>query len=508
MKRLLACLMVAAGMCGTADAAATPRFKDYPATIYSDLQAPLRFDTPRARQYRSRLEAATNDDINFGGRYVFTQWGTSSGCNTGALIDIKTGTVHFVPFAACNWQGFERPFEVRPNSRLMVVAGQINGDGARGAHFFEFDGKEFKSLYENVSPLATIEPAAGSADEANAIDICKGAVYSVDLTRTYWGSTVPVLPASGTAKNPNYEWKSLPSNKDVKVMCTYDERGRKYQEFDISTDIERCTFADRKFRCFAKEGAAGETTLPDESSIQALSDAVLFAVHRPVFNKGWESQSQSFGHTQATNIARAFYATSIRKAFERDGSKYILMYNVDADMFAMIRTALQGDVFAGFVSGQQISEELYKHTESPQYLANILAIRPGVVKHFFDHYEDIKAPDDLFRLYRLDVNRSLPVNRNMVSYIKVLSAEKICRDAFQKMLDTAQFRFEDGKTAKDIGKFYLSIWFAQLEDENGTVKVDGTAAFRDLATNRYGGYLIFDPKDTSCKPTKLITNSF
>ncbi|MQW85981.1 hypothetical protein [Sinorhizobium saheli] len=167
MKRLLTCLTITGGFCGAVYADDIPKFKDYPAKIYSGQQAPLRLDTPEARQHRTRLREAANDDINFGGRYVFTQWGAGTGCDTGALIDVKTGGVQFLPFAACNWSGYDRPFEVRSTSRLLVVAGQVGEGGPRGAHFFEFNGKEFKPVYANVTPLAAIEPAAGQAEAAD-----------------------------------------------------------------------------------------------------------------------------------------------------------------------------------------------------------------------------------------------------------------------------------------------------------------------------------------------------
>ncbi|WFU01947.1 hypothetical protein QA648_17880 [Rhizobium sp. CB3171] len=420
MKRLLVCLLMAAGTCGTAHADGIPKFKDYPAKAYSGEEAPLRLNTPQAQQNGPRLRKAVEQPINFGGRYVFAQWGAGTQCDTGALINVATGEVHFLPFAACNWSGFSKPFEVRKNSRLLVVAGQVGETGAIGAHYFEFTGKEFKPVGENVKSLTSVEPAAG-----------------------------PTEPT-----------------------------------------------------------ADAEIAFPDNRSLDALSQAIVFAIHRPVFHKDWVSDTKIFGPVQAKKLANAFYVTSIRKTVEHQGSSYTLLYNTDVDLFAIIKVPPKGEPFAGFVPGQQISEELYKHADNPQYLANMLGIRQGVVRHFFDHFQDIKVLDELFTLYQVDEKRSLPVNKSMVSFAKLLSAKKPCREAFEKMLETAEFRFPDGKTSKDVGKFYLSIWFAQLENENGTVKVDGAAAFHDVATNRYGGYLIFDPQDTACKPTRLITNAF
>lgn len=190
MRKLLAGFVMAATLCGPGHAADVPRFKDYPAKIYSGRQAPLRLDTAEAQEHRTRLEEAEKDQINFGGRYVFTHWGAGTQCDTGALIDVATGQVHILPFAACFWSGYERPFEVRPGSRLMVVAGQVGEDGPRGAHFFEFTGTEFRKVgmvpadpvtADNVKPvgqsaepsLASLEPGAGPLSREEKIAAIK-----------------------------------------------------------------------------------------------------------------------------------------------------------------------------------------------------------------------------------------------------------------------------------------------------------------------------------------------
>jgi hypothetical protein len=171
--------MVATGLCSTAHAEDTPKFKNYPADIYSGPETPIRLDAPEARQYRTRLQKASREPINFGGRYVFTQWGAGTQCDTGALIDVKTGQVHVLPFAACFWQSYDRPFEFRKNSRLLVVAGQVGETGATGAHFFEFTGNEFKSVGlkadspETNNDITSVEPSAGPADIASDIPLEK-----------------------------------------------------------------------------------------------------------------------------------------------------------------------------------------------------------------------------------------------------------------------------------------------------------------------------------------------
>lgn len=169
MKRLLVCLLMAAGTCGMAHADSGPKYKDYLAKAYSGEEAPLRLDSPQAQQYGPKLRKAVEQPINFGGRYVFAQWGAGTHCDTGALIDVATGKVYFLPFAACNWSGYDRPFEFHKNSRLLVVAGQIGEAGTIGVHFFEFTGKEFKLVGEKITSLPSVEPGAGPIEAATTI---------------------------------------------------------------------------------------------------------------------------------------------------------------------------------------------------------------------------------------------------------------------------------------------------------------------------------------------------
>lgn len=171
------CLLIALSS-GPLDAKAAdvPKFKDYPADLYVGPEVPIKLDNPQARQYKTQLKRASAKPINFAGQYVFTHWGTGAQCQTGALIDVKTGQVHFLPFAACNWAGFDKPFEVRPNSRLFVVAGQVDNQGTRGAHFYEFTGTDFKKVTRNKDGFFAklfngvddnaIKPAAGPTETA------------------------------------------------------------------------------------------------------------------------------------------------------------------------------------------------------------------------------------------------------------------------------------------------------------------------------------------------------
>ncbi len=176
MKWLLTCLTIAVATCGLAYADSNPKFKDYPSKMYSGREAPLRLDTSDAKRYRTRLRDAITKPVNFGGRYVFTQWGAGTGCDTGALVNVATGEAYILPFAACNWSGFDRPFEFRNDSRLFVVAGQVGEDGPRGTHFFEFTGREFREVGSKAAEPVTanvpssIAPSAGPVEQKGIIE--------------------------------------------------------------------------------------------------------------------------------------------------------------------------------------------------------------------------------------------------------------------------------------------------------------------------------------------------
>ncbi|WP_105384354.1 hypothetical protein [Neorhizobium alkalisoli] len=187
MRKLLVGLVMAAGLAYTAGAHAqeVPKFKDYPAKTFSGQEVQVRLDPTLTQEERTRLQQASGEPINFGGRYVFTQWGAGTQCDTGALIDVKTGQVHALPFAACFWQGYDRPFEFRKNSRLMVVAGQVGEVGPRGAHFFEFTGTEFKKV-----ALKTDAPVA--AEHGGSVELSTAPVEVV-------GGVSDVEPAAGDA---------------------------------------------------------------------------------------------------------------------------------------------------------------------------------------------------------------------------------------------------------------------------------------------------------------------
>lgn len=152
-------LVLIALICYPSLAQKTPQFKDYPASSpYRGKNHPLVMDK-FGKQFRTRLRyAIKHGKPTFAGHYIVTGWGCgTSGCNTGAIIDAKTGKAYPFPVAIASVfplkaqyigeAGQEQIYKL--NSRLMIFAGEletINGNGHDVVEFYEFDGTQFNYL--------------------------------------------------------------------------------------------------------------------------------------------------------------------------------------------------------------------------------------------------------------------------------------------------------------------------------------------------------------------------
>jgi len=155
---LLGCLL-AIGLAFGAEAQSVPQYKDYPAKLFKGARAAVDVSPPDAWNYRAVLRRGAKQPINFAGRYVFTSWGVGRGCATGAAIDVSTGRVTFFPHNACFWREKDPPFLKKTGSRLFISTGNLGEDGPRGAHYFDFTGREFRYLMSNpfeddLAPMA------------------------------------------------------------------------------------------------------------------------------------------------------------------------------------------------------------------------------------------------------------------------------------------------------------------------------------------------------------------
>jgi hypothetical protein len=137
-----------------------PKFKDYPAEkTYTGKNHPLVLDA-FGQEYKTRLsEAIKNNKPNFSGHFIVTHWGCgTSGCNTGAVIDVVTGVAYPLPVALSSVYPLKPEFEnsngqesiYRLNSSLMIFAGNLEGmeqsNGEDTIAFYEFKNGKFVLL--------------------------------------------------------------------------------------------------------------------------------------------------------------------------------------------------------------------------------------------------------------------------------------------------------------------------------------------------------------------------
>lgn len=147
---LLAFSLVLAATVSTATAQSrVPQFRDFAVTkIYVGKNAPPKI-TNADKTFRTRLREGSKEKPNFAGRYILTAWGCGALCLMGAVIDAKTGTIHWLPHTTCCWDvGDDKfdPIEIRLKSRLIVFSGLRNEserDSKDDSHFYEFKNGRF-----------------------------------------------------------------------------------------------------------------------------------------------------------------------------------------------------------------------------------------------------------------------------------------------------------------------------------------------------------------------------
>ncbi len=135
-----------------------PQFTDYRVTsAYIGKPAPVILNSRDKKMFRTRLREAAKERPNFAGDYVLTTWGCGTSCITGAVVNLRTGRVVFLPGSICCWQGEGERLIFRLNSRLLVTAGIMNEQSEHGAHFFKFTGTKFKHL--KTIPVEPVAPS-------------------------------------------------------------------------------------------------------------------------------------------------------------------------------------------------------------------------------------------------------------------------------------------------------------------------------------------------------------
>jgi hypothetical protein len=93
-----------------------PRYEDYPASV-SFRGQPASVDLASAEgaaRFRTRLRAGARQGPNFAGAYTIVTWGCGTSCQSGTIIDARTGRVWWLP------ESLTRGVDFRLESRLLV----------------------------------------------------------------------------------------------------------------------------------------------------------------------------------------------------------------------------------------------------------------------------------------------------------------------------------------------------------------------------------------------------
>lgn len=89
-------------------------FKDYPVDIYEGKLADPDFSTdPDSKRFITRIKNECANGINFAGQYTLVTWGCGSPCQSGVIVDRKTGEIF-------GGYGTSLGSEFRKNSKLII----------------------------------------------------------------------------------------------------------------------------------------------------------------------------------------------------------------------------------------------------------------------------------------------------------------------------------------------------------------------------------------------------
>lgn len=199
--------------------------------------------------YRDLLAAATSQDVNFAGRFVFVELPAGTGCRSGAAIDVTTGDVRLLPVAACFWKEKDKPFYFKPDSTLLVLGGHLGEGDLDGAHFFEFDGVNFKHLLTRTKDGRVIRPEPPNdyvLDLVQPEDICQARVARAQIDEGTFDPPATIIPDVGANGETNHlEWNDLQADKvDLFVKCYSEPEGLAppISTHMLRQDTKRCAF--------------------------------------------------------------------------------------------------------------------------------------------------------------------------------------------------------------------------------------------------------------------------
>lgn len=196
---------------------ALPQFEGYPApAAYQGRLADVDLaSSPRARTFRTRLREGVAGGPNFAGHFALVEWGCGSGCQAGAIVDVRTGRVYDLPEAT----GFGTSY--RLDSRLLVLNppevvfevvgpdGDIPEWGGKSAYYVWEDGgfRHLRTL--TSSDLAQLRhggaPTAPSMRGASdvLVPLAVGNEWNYERARGSYSERISVV---GIQRRAGVEW--------------------------------------------------------------------------------------------------------------------------------------------------------------------------------------------------------------------------------------------------------------------------------------------------------------
>jgi hypothetical protein len=127
----------------------SPRFEDF-SVIKEKIVRSVNphLNDAASRQYATVIRESARHKPNFAGHFVLASWGCGASCIMSAAINVKNGTIIWLPFTVCCWDIDVEPLEFRLESRLLKINGYRN-EIESGQSFYEFDGNHFNLIKEN-----------------------------------------------------------------------------------------------------------------------------------------------------------------------------------------------------------------------------------------------------------------------------------------------------------------------------------------------------------------------
>jgi len=131
MKKAFFSIVAITFLCAVAQAQThpVPTFSEYRVAVKKKRIKAVDFrKEPDLRNFRTRINRAVRDGINFAGHYILAGWGCGTGCTNAVIIDAikgKTYTpVELAGVSAVYGEGYsDVQLEFRKNSALLIIHG-------------------------------------------------------------------------------------------------------------------------------------------------------------------------------------------------------------------------------------------------------------------------------------------------------------------------------------------------------------------------------------------------